>query len=89
VGVISEVCGIDNTAGAVVVVSESCAVECAVAGAAPEDGNVLISTGLDDRASCAFSVRDPEGACCGLLCAAVDGWSGAVVMVGRRYSFYG
>lgn len=73
VGVISVVFGIDSAAGAEVVGSEVCAVEFAITGAAPVGGNVLISTGLEDNVSCAFSVRDPEGPCCGLLCAAVDG----------------
>ena len=73
-GIVSEVCGTSISAGpVVVVVSEACAVLLVGADAAPDGGNVFISTGLDDNSSWAFSARDPAIACCGLLCAAVDG----------------
>lgn len=69
-GLVSDVCGTVTSAGAAVVagmaVSETCAVVFA-AGASPDGGNVFISTGLDERSSCVFSVRDPAIACCGLL----------------------
>jgi hypothetical protein len=76
-GIVSVVCGTATAAGLVevVVASEACAVLFVAAGAATAGGSVLISTGLDDSSSCTFSVRDPTAACCGLLCAAVDGWS--------------
>jgi hypothetical protein len=76
-GIVSVVCGTATSAAPVevVVASEACAVLFVVAGAATAGGSVLISTGLDDSSSCTFSVRDPTTACCGLLCAAVGGWS--------------
>jgi hypothetical protein len=37
-------------------------------------GNVHISTGVDDSSSWVLSARAPAAACCGLLCAVVDGW---------------
>lgn len=76
-GMVSEVCGTTISLGpaaAVVVGAEGCAAVFAGAGATLDDGNVFISTGLDDRSSEEASVRDPAAACCGLLCAGVDGW---------------
>ena len=77
-GSVSEVCGTVIMVGSVApaTLSGTGAVVFAAAGAAPDDGNVFISTGLDDRSSCAFSfsVRDP-GVTCGLFCAAADGCS--------------
>jgi hypothetical protein len=75
-GTVSVVWGTVISAGLVVVVTsaEFCAVVFVAAGAAPDGGNVLISTGLDDSSSWGFSDRAPVAACCGLLCAAVDSW---------------
>lgn len=81
-GIVSEVCGTVISTGAmvVVVVLEGCAVMLVAAGVTPDDGNVLISTGLDDSSSwvLSLSVRDPTIGCCGLPCAAVCGWSAPV-----------
>lgn len=43
-------------------------------GAASDGGRVFISTGLDDKSCWALSDRATCAACCGLLCAAVEGW---------------
>jgi hypothetical protein len=71
-GIVSEVCGTAISLGLVVTCSEGCAM--LFVAATPDDDNALISTGLDDRSSCVFSSRNPAAVCCGLPCAAVDGW---------------
>jgi hypothetical protein len=79
-GIVSEVCGTTISLGPAVVGSEGsegsegCAVVFAAAGASLDDGNVFISTGLDENSSREISVRGTAAACCGLLCAGVDGW---------------
>mgnify|MGYP003624077604 CR=1 FL=1 len=71
-GMVSVVCGTMISAGAELVSSGSCVVVLVVGGAVTAGGNVFISTGLDDNASCVFSDLDPAATCGGLLCAAVD-----------------
>jgi len=53
---------------------------------APEAWRVLISTGLDDRASLLLWDCDDEAAGCGVLCGAVGGCSAVDAMVRRLQS---
>ena len=79
-----------STAGGADVAIAACAGASAVwvavfAGAAPatEAWRVLISTGLEDRASLLLWGRDDEAAGCGVLCGPVGGCSAVDAMVGR------
>jgi hypothetical protein len=63
--------GMEVAIGAVTGVSATCVLVLVEAGTAPDAWRVLISTGLDDRPSLLLCGRDPEPACCGVLCGAV------------------
>ena len=69
---VSVTCGVEVAIGAVTGVSATCVPVFAEAGTTPDAWRVLISTGLDDRPwSLLLCGRDPEPACCGVLCGAV------------------
>ena len=79
----STVCGVEVAIGAVAgAASVACVVVSTGAGPAPDASRVLISTALVDRGSLLFCGRDPEPACCGVLCGAVGAWSAGEAMVG-------
>jgi len=69
---VSVACGVEVAIGAATGVSATCVLVFVEAGTAPDACRVLISTGLDDRpSSLLLCGRDPEPACCGVLCGAV------------------
>lgn len=57
------------------------------AGQAPDASRVFISTALVERGSLLLCGRDPEPACCGVLCGAVGAWSAGEAMVGWSFAW--
>jgi hypothetical protein len=88
-GIVSEVCGTAISAGPVATAAEGCAAVVTAAGAAPDEGSVCSSTGLEDSSCGVFSARDPASACCGLLCAAVDAEEAMAAGLGPSYDVSG